>query len=203
MSSAVRLERQAIAMMQPKAKYQPCVSFTSIASIRRHVVSAAVIAIPILYGTHAAACTSINASDSASHSFVVSNRQQADAQLTPWRSAHTGAGFLGCSSYTSQPIVFRPNMSGLTFVRNVTIGTSSYPAYEWSSTSPLIIMQIFSWPESSGASDGLPLRSDQEVSGQTEAQFGTTAHARLRYMLLSRGTAMGRPPRIEHWWNNP
>lgn len=85
-------------------------------------------------------------------------------------------------------------MSGLRFVRDITVGNRTYPAYEWSSTSPLIIMQIFSWALGAGGLDGIPVRADQEVAGNTDAQFGTTAHARLRYMLLSRGPGMSRPP---------
>lgn len=181
-------------MMQPKPKYQSRLSFTSVALIRRRVVSAAVFFIPILYATHAAACTSINASDSADDSLIVNNRQQAGAPLTRWMDTGSSAGFLGCASYISQPLVFRPSMSGLRFVRDITVGNRTFPAYEWSSTSPLIIMQIFSWPVGAGGTDGLPVRADQDVAGNTEPQFGTTAHARLRYMLLSRGPGMSRPP---------
>lgn len=180
-------------MMQFQLKY-PCGSRRSTASTRWHPAQLAFVVALVLGGDRASACTSINPSDSASRSSIVNNTLRADAQLTSWKMAGSGAGFLNCGAWPTATLTFRPNMHGLSYVRNVTIERISYPAYQWSPTSPLIIMQLRSRPEEHGGSEGEPVRIDQDVSVRTDTHPGTTVHAYLRYMLLARGTPMSRPP---------
>lgn len=142
------------------------------------------------------ACTSINASDTTSSAHRIHNNTQPDSPLTTWVRGNTGAGFTGCANNQAQRFTFRPNIQGLTFVRNITVDGKTYPAYAWGPSSPMIIIRLRTTPLATEPYSTFPVDIGRPTQGTTSPTLSGVVSAYLEYRLISRGGAMTSVPPV-------
>lgn len=118
----------------------------------------------------------------------VNNDPAMDTVLRNFR-INANAGQFQCASSGTLRVLFTPSFPSLRFVRNVSVDGVSYPAYEFSATSPLIVLQML--VGSLGhRRQPFPIRADQptQVSAWTSPFDDLTVT--FDYAVVSRGSYM-------------
>jgi len=140
------------------------------------------------------ACTAVNAMQ---HELWgdrgIAQESTADVLLDGPLSAPTVSRFTGCSPGARIPVLIRPSMPGLTYIRDVFWSGQWYPAYAFSASSPLIAFRVLRLP-SAGGNQPVPLRIDQSTETTIETGFGRVAEPMLGVVLFSRGGVMTEVP---------
>ena len=152
------------------------------------------------------ACTGRNGNDSYSDSFTVANNVSPNVVLINWRgNTSTAPSFTGCPRLATFQARFTPGMAGLTFVRNVTVDGQSYPAFGWSSTSPLVVFRHYQAASGPGAAY-TPVDPRRAVdftgrSGGSSSISNNTMAAALQVAIVSRGGPMTSVSRASYSGN--
>lgn len=147
----------------------------------RVTVLAAVLAGVSLPSAHAT-CTTIRDEDRTSESFEAHNSALPDRLIKPWRFGNT-AGFGGCWTNVGHEVMFTPAQTGLTYVRDVQYNGTSFPAYQWGPSTPLVLLRLEAGPEWTA------VRLDAPTRLRTNTLTGDILVA-LRYALVARGGPM-------------
>jgi len=139
----------------------------------------------------ALACTAVN---QVEHELWgdrgIAQEPTADVPLDGPLSAPTVSRFTGCSTGDRVPVLIRPSMPGLTYIRDVFWSGQWYPAYAFSASSPLIVFRVLRLP----MNQPVPLRIDQSTETTIETGFGRVAEPMLGVVLFSRGGVMTEVP---------
>lgn len=106
----------------------------------------------------------------------------------------SSSGRYSCYNGSRQSVQFTPSFPSLRFVRNVSVDGVSYPAYEVSSTSPLIILRMRAYAVANGE-ETFPIRADQATQVTARTSPVGTIYFAIQYALVSRGTFMTSLPR--------
>lgn len=156
----------------------------------------------------ALACKARSGTDSYSETITVSNNVTPDVLLGSWRgNIYSAPTFTGCKRLDTFQVRFTPGMSGLTFVRNVTVDGVRYPAFGWSTTSPLVIFRHYQAASANPIANSytpLDVRSATTFTGRsggTSIVDNNTMQVALQFALLSRGGPMTSVSRASYAGN--
>jgi len=140
------------------------------------------------------ACSGNTGDDTYAATLTLSQQLNPDMLLTAWLGAMGRVEFTGCARLREANIRFTPSMSGLTFVRNVVIDGTSYPAYGWHATSPLIAFRHYSFsfgPEARSTAVNATSAVEYKVmSGGTSIIDNNEVGSRLQAIFIARGGYM-------------
>lgn len=160
--------------------------------------STALLATLTILSPSSSACTRSAGVDALATHVVVYNGSAADEVLTRWTGSGIRDTFAGCGHTQRVSVRFTPSMVGLTFVRYATVDGMTFPAYAWSSTSPLIVFRLYKTalgPGSGGVNAPQVVSTDADSDGSgvtsgTSSVDNNELTTNLQFALLSRGTPM-------------
>ena len=131
--------------------------------------------------------------DSFSETLDIPNELRPDIQITGWkRAAERRFGFRRCTPSASYALSFRPSMASLHYVKDISVDGLAHPAFQWSSTSPLIIFELLKYADNASGLDNRPaaVRADLPISTRMMVSRRGDVGLTLAFALFSRGGQM-------------
>ena len=131
--------------------------------------------------------------DSFSETLDIPNEVRPDIQITGWKSSiERHFGYRQCTPNRSYALSFRPSMASLHYVKDISIDGLTHPAFQWSSTSPLIVFKLLKHADNASGLDNRPaaVRADLPTSTRMMVSNRGDVGLTLAFALFSRGGPM-------------
>lgn len=145
------------------------------------------------------ACRLVSGDDNVADGLIMLPDQE-----FPWVRLYNGGNgrngptFEGCPANSTVEVQFNPRMPGLSYVVDVEYAGRMFPAFGWSPTSPLIILNLYRAQTGAPSETSYnPVRADRPTTIPLRTGLGgSPLTLSLNYVIFSRGHAMTSVPPV-------